>query len=87
MSPINSKNKKFPRSNSNDANSFHSRDNNIYKQYKLNQNDSFKWGDEIEFTLIKFDHVNKNMYVYNIDKMIMNFIWYINNILSYSAIL
>jgi hypothetical protein len=36
MSPINSKNKKFPRSNSNDANSFHSRDNNIYKQYKIN---------------------------------------------------
>ena len=36
---------------------------NIYKQYKLNQNDSFKWGDEIEFTLIKFDHVNKKAHL------------------------
>lgn len=35
----------------------------IYNSFKSNQNDAFKWGDEIEFTLVKFDHANKKAYV------------------------
>jgi glutamate--cysteine ligase catalytic subunit len=31
----------------------------IYQSFKTNRADAFKWGDEIEFTLIKFDHENK----------------------------
>lgn len=31
----------------------------VYNKFKHIQSDSFKWGDEIELTLIKFDHANK----------------------------
>lgn len=35
----------------------------VYDKFKLIKNDPFKWGDEIELTLIKFDHVNKKCYL------------------------
>ncbi len=31
----------------------------VYNKFKNIQGDPFKWGDEIELTLIKFDHINK----------------------------
>ena len=31
----------------------------IYKKFKNSKNYPFKWGDEIEFSLIRFDHSNK----------------------------
>ena len=33
----------------------------IYNKFKLCRNYPFKWGDEIEFTLIRFDHENKKV--------------------------
>ena len=32
---------------------------NIHKNVKDRKNDCLKWGDEVEFTLVKFDHKNK----------------------------
>lgn len=34
---------------------------NIYQQLKDRTNDSLKWGDEIEFMIVKFDHENKKV--------------------------
>ena len=31
----------------------------IFKKYKLLKNQPFKWGDEIEFSIVKFDHEAK----------------------------
>ena len=36
---------------------------NIYNRFKRNKNEPFKWGDEIEFSLVKFDPVNKRVYL------------------------
>ena len=36
---------------------------NIYNKVKDRKNDCLKWGDEVEFSLIKFDHVNKRCYL------------------------
>lgn len=33
----------------------------IYNKYKGIQNDPFKWGDEIEYSIIRFDHENKKV--------------------------
>ena len=33
----------------------------VYNRHKGIENDSFKWGDEIEFSLVKFDHANKRV--------------------------
>jgi glutamate--cysteine ligase catalytic subunit len=35
----------------------------IYQRYKTNRQDEFKWGDEIEFSLVKFDHEKKRVYL------------------------
>ena len=35
----------------------------IHNAFKNIQHDPFKWGDEIEFSLIKFDNVNKKCYL------------------------
>ena len=35
----------------------------VYNKFKPIENDPFKWGDEIELTLIKFDHVNKKCHL------------------------
>jgi glutamate--cysteine ligase catalytic subunit len=35
----------------------------IHKKFKDRRNDPFKWGDELEFSLVKFDHVNKRCYL------------------------
>jgi glutamate--cysteine ligase catalytic subunit len=35
----------------------------IYNKFKDIKNDPFKWGDEIEFSLVKFDHENKKVYL------------------------
>ena len=35
----------------------------IYNKHKNISNDPFKWGDEIELTIIKFDHENKKCYL------------------------
>ncbi|XP_031569988.1 glutamate--cysteine ligase catalytic subunit-like isoform X2 [Actinia tenebrosa] len=35
----------------------------IYNRLKTRQNDMLKWGDEVEYTLIKFDHENKKAYL------------------------
>lgn len=32
---------------------------NIHKKLRDRKNDSLKWGDEVEFIIVKFDHVNK----------------------------
>lgn len=37
---------------------------NILDKFKNERNFPFKWGDEIEFTLVKFDHVNKKSICY-----------------------
>jgi glutamate--cysteine ligase catalytic subunit len=36
---------------------------NIYNRYKTHENDSLKWGDEIEFSILKFDHENRKVYL------------------------
>ena len=36
---------------------------NIHKKVKDRKNDCLKWGDEVEFTLVKFDHINKKCYL------------------------
>jgi glutamate--cysteine ligase catalytic subunit len=36
---------------------------NIYEKLKDRQNDCLKWGDEVEFTIIRFDHTKKRAYV------------------------
>jgi len=36
---------------------------NIYNKVKERKNDCLKWGDEVEFSLIKFDHENKRCYL------------------------
>ena len=36
---------------------------NIYNKYKSISDYTFKWGDEIEYSLVKFDHVNKKAYL------------------------
>lgn len=36
---------------------------NIYNKFQSKTNFPFKWGDEIEFTLIKFDHENKRAHL------------------------
>lgn len=36
---------------------------NVYNKVKDRKNDSLKWGDEIEFSLIKFDHKAKKCYL------------------------
>ena len=33
----------------------------IYQQYKDHEHDALKWGDEIEFNLVRFDHQNKKV--------------------------
>jgi glutamate--cysteine ligase catalytic subunit len=33
----------------------------IYEQYKDHRRDVLKWGDEIEFNLVRFDHINKRV--------------------------
>ena len=35
----------------------------IYNKHKHLTNDPFKWGDEVEFSLIKFDHENKKCHL------------------------
>lgn len=35
----------------------------IYEQFKERRNDTFKWGDELEFSLVKFDHANQRCYL------------------------
>ena len=35
----------------------------LYELYKDKKNNVLKWGDEIEFNLVKFDHNNKNVYL------------------------
>ena len=35
----------------------------IYDQYKDHRHDVLKWGDEIEFNLVRFDHRNKKVYL------------------------
>lgn len=35
----------------------------LYKTFKSRNNDSFKYGDEVEYSLIKFDHKNKRVYL------------------------
>jgi glutamate--cysteine ligase catalytic subunit len=35
----------------------------IYNRFKDIKDDPFKWGDEIELSLIKFDHANKKCYL------------------------
>ena len=35
----------------------------IYNKYKSKSGESFKWGDELEYTLVKFDHENKKAYL------------------------
>ncbi|KAK3746668.1 hypothetical protein QZH41_010504, partial [Actinostola sp. cb2023] len=35
----------------------------IYNALKSRQNDVLKWGDEVEYTLVKFDHENKKAYL------------------------
>jgi hypothetical protein len=35
----------------------------VYKKHKDIKNDPFRWGDELELTLIKFDHTNKKCYL------------------------
>lgn len=34
----------------------------IYNKLKDRENDCLKWGDEVEYTLLKFDHENKRVY-------------------------
>ena len=34
---------------------------NLYKRFKNQKNDCLKWGDEIEYCLIKLDHENKKV--------------------------
>ena len=36
---------------------------NIHKKLKDRKDDCLKWGDEVEFSLIKFDHENKKCYL------------------------
>jgi len=36
---------------------------NIYKNLKNRRNDGLKWGDEVEFNVIKFDHEKKRVYL------------------------
>ncbi len=36
---------------------------NIYNLVKERKHDCLKWGDEIEFSLVKFDHKNKKCYL------------------------
>jgi glutamate--cysteine ligase catalytic subunit len=36
---------------------------NLYKSFKDQKNDCLKWGDEVEFCLIKLDHDNKKAYL------------------------
>jgi glutamate--cysteine ligase catalytic subunit len=36
---------------------------NIHRLVKDRKNDCLKWGDEVEFTLVKFDHTNKRCYL------------------------
>ena len=36
---------------------------NIHRRVKDRQNDCLKWGDEVEFQLVKFDHQNKKCYL------------------------
>jgi glutamate--cysteine ligase catalytic subunit len=35
----------------------------IYNHFRLLKNQPFKWGDEIEFSLVKFDHKHKRVYL------------------------
>lgn len=35
----------------------------IYQKHKSIKNDPFKWGDEMELSLLKFDHENKKCYL------------------------
>ncbi len=37
----------------------------IYKKYKSLNDFPFKWGDEIEYSIVKFDHENKKVYLRN----------------------
>ena len=39
---------------------------NLYKRFKDEKNDCLKWGDEVEFSLIKFDHEKKKTYLLSI---------------------
>jgi len=32
---------------------------NLHKKFKLRKNDPLKWGDEVEYTIVKFDHEKK----------------------------
>lgn len=32
---------------------------NLYKRLKDRQGDSLKWGDEVEYIIVQFDHENK----------------------------
>ncbi len=36
----------------------------IYRKHRQRMGDEFKWGDEIEYSLVKFDHINKKAYLY-----------------------
>jgi glutamate--cysteine ligase catalytic subunit len=36
---------------------------NIHRAVKDRKNDCLKWGDEVEFSLVKFDHENKKCYL------------------------
>jgi glutamate--cysteine ligase catalytic subunit len=44
----------------------------IYNKYSARTDDSFKWGDEIEFSLVRFDHVNKRCYLLLKAEQILN---------------
>jgi len=35
----------------------------VYNKFKTIENDTFKWGDEIELTLINFDHTNRKCHL------------------------
>ena len=36
---------------------------NVHRAIKDRKNDCLKWGDEVEFTLVRFDHKEKKCYV------------------------
>ena len=36
---------------------------NMYHRLKARHGDQLKWGDEIEYTIVKFDHENKRVRV------------------------
>jgi len=36
---------------------------NLYKRLQNREGDSLKWGDEVEYIVVKFDHANKKAHV------------------------